>query len=131
MPSPRPLFAVALLAAVCLVGCGNPSAKLLGKWKMSGISGAEGNPLAGMMAQMMKIGFEFKADGSCISSVEALAAAVRDGDVAVREERGDDLVVALTMPPANIALSSLPRDWTRGVARAPESWNSCAINSRV
>jgi hypothetical protein len=102
MPSPRPLFALALLAAVCLVGCGNPSAKLLGKWKMSGIGEAEGNPLAGMMAQMMKIGFEFKADGSCISSIEALGQQQSaTGTWRFVKSEGSDLVIALKMPPAN------------------------------
>ena len=69
----RLLGAAALLAAICCTGCGNPSAKLIGKWKMSGISGAGGNPLAGLMAQMINIGFEFKADGSCVSNVRLWA----------------------------------------------------------
>ena len=101
MPFPR-LLAAALLAALCLTGCGNPSGKLIGKWKMSGISGTEGNPLAGLMTQMMKVGFEFKADGSCTSSVEALGQQQSaTGTWRFVKSDGGDLVIALKMPPAN------------------------------
>ena len=95
-------LAACLLAALCFTGCGNPSAKLIGKWKMSGISGAEGNPLAGLMAQMINIGFEFKADGSCVSNVEALGQKQSaTGSWRFVKSDGNDLVISLKMPPAN------------------------------
>ena len=102
MSPSRLLGAAALLAAICCTGCGNPSAKLIGKWTMSGISGAGGNPLAGLMAQMINIGFEFKADGSCVSNVEALGQKQSaTGSWRFVKSDGNDLVISLKMPPAN------------------------------
>jgi len=103
MLSPRTLAAMASLAvALFLTGCGNPSAKLIGKWKMSGISGTSDNPLAGLMAQMIKVGFEFKADGSCVSNVEALGQQQsQTGSWKFVKAEGKDLIISVKMPPAN------------------------------
>ena len=87
MPAPRLLIAVALLAAASLTGCGNPSAKLIGKWKMSGVSGSEDNPFGGLVTKMFNVDFEFKADGTCVSNVDVFGeAAIFDRYMAVRED---------------------------------------------
>ena len=102
MSSPRLLIAVGLLAALSLTGCGNPSAKLIGKWKMSGVSGTEDNPLAGLMTQMFKVGVEFKADGSCVSNVDVFGKQQSfTGSWRFVKREGNDLVIALKMPPGN------------------------------
>ena len=102
MPLPR-LAAIALLAALCLTGCGgNPSAKLIGKWKMTGISGMEANPLAAGFLKMMNISFEFKADGSCSANIEAMGQQKSNaGKWRFVKTEGNDLVVSLTMADTN------------------------------
>ena len=95
-------LAACLLAALCLTGCGNPAARLHGKWKMSAIGGAEGNPLAALAAQMMKFGFEFKNDGSCTWNVEMLGQQQSGtGTWKFVKSEGKDLVISLKLPPAN------------------------------
>jgi hypothetical protein len=60
---PRTCFVtVALLAAFVLTGCGDPSAKLLGKWQLTASGGS--NPLAAMAVAATTGESEFKKDGN-------------------------------------------------------------------
>ena len=101
MSSPRLLVATILLAAACFTGCGgSPSAKLVGKWKMSGLSGADDNPLAGLF-KLMNLSIEFKADGSCTMSIEGLGQTQSQiGTWKFVKSDGNDLVISMKLPPA-------------------------------
>lgn len=104
--SPRHFLPFAFLAAVCLAGCGSPTAKLLGKWQMSANAGS-GNPMLAMLASTMKGELEFKGDGNFTMSIKtplgdksatgtwrfvkvdgkALVLAVKTADISERETR--------------------------------------------
>ena len=56
------LSGIALFAACSLTGCGDPSAKLSGKWQISATGGS--NPLVAMAAAATKGDSEFKQDGN-------------------------------------------------------------------
>ena len=105
--SPRHNFLpFALLASLCLAGCGSPTAKLLGKWQMSANAGS-GNAMLAMLASTMKGELDFKGDGNFTMSVktplgdksttgtwkfvkadgQALVLAVKTADIAERETR--------------------------------------------
>ena len=100
MPFPRLL--VPLLAALCLTGCGNPSAKLIGKWKIAGVSGQQKSAAADALMQMFKMEFEFKTDGKFVVEVSGLGQQKSEtGSWKFVKSDDKQLVLMITMPPAN------------------------------
>ncbi|HEX5102392.1 MAG TPA: hypothetical protein VFV87_01180, partial [Pirellulaceae bacterium] len=96
-------------AAAAAAGC-SPAARLHGKWAVdtaklqAQATGDQKNPLAGLAAgflSMIQVNLEFKADGTCSASVEALGQTKStNGAWRFVKADGDSLVISAKMDDA-------------------------------